>query len=676
VIRSFVTEELKRTFLPGIGAAAGLTVLSFLLIPLFRRLSDNPSDAENSANAVVVFLIVLLTSVWGSAAFSLPFRQGPLRLIENLPVLRYRVWLIRLQTCMLTAAASAGLLAVAHPSVVVNNREDMVLALATGFLIFIGGLCWGMLIQAGTVAVTILNLALTLPLVVMLAIYSTFVTGGFIVSDADFAFGAALICATYLAVSFRMFMRGEFEVKRRRVLNGALLGGTLMIVFMATILAADMGMLAYGENWTIFRWRPSPDRRYLGLVLNRESHSPVTKAVILDVESGAVVKSFSQPSLWDLLWTRDGSLVALSHGTILERFLGIGEKKARLTRLLPEEEALFVKRGSWERAFRAGDWGTYAAITSVFLFQRWAGTTSLIRIDTPEGPTEVLSTPWRRGDWVPGAIAVRGGYEFRTYGYAEARWIIGEKIRKVAFTWGPFPLPDEASLVAMREEFFKSAPELQDPSVTRGVYIRSDSNTSFAEDGWLYFLEANTVSRVGRLLARRKSEQKWKPVLEAFPLSDAEIKLMARTDRYALASDYRLWTGFHDGIVVRVYRAAGKPRILLVNLVTGENLDIEDSNSTAYRPTDGQWIEVVSRLEEMSIRPQRYINRTPVVVPITYSYRPGSGSLTPVIPTPADRTVRSPAFHGPNGTEVYFDSSAGVFTTRSPGGAERRLWPQ
>jgi hypothetical protein len=163
VIRPFVIEELKRTFLPGVSTAAGLAVFSLMLRPLVARFIDDPEDLQDRVNVIVVVLMALLTSIGGSAAFALSFRQGPLRLLENMPIARYRIWLVRVLTCMLTTVSSLGLLTVVQPSVLDYDRAVVVIAMAVGLVIFCEGLCLGVVVHANAAIVMVLNLILTIP---------------------------------------------------------------------------------------------------------------------------------------------------------------------------------------------------------------------------------------------------------------------------------------------------------------------------------------------------------------------------------------------------------------------------------------------------------------------------------------------------------------------------------
>jgi hypothetical protein len=675
VIRSFLSEELKRTFLPGLAAAAGLAVFSLLLKPLISRFDNDPADLQNRVNVIVIFLMTILTSAGGSTAFGLSFREGPLRLIENLPIARYRIWIVRLLTCTLTTVSSLGLLTVAQPGVLDVERELVVVAMSVGLLIFCGGLCWGLVVRASSAIVMVLNLILLIPVVGFVAFL---VKVGLETEDAghlDTLAAAAVISVGYVLISFYCFMRGEFEVKRRRILNGVTMCGTLLAVFSSLLLSADLGAFGYSQQWTMAGQAgdaisASADGQYLGLLLKKERHHASTRAVVIDVESGKIIKSFRQGSLRSLLWAQDNSLMAFSDGTAFEKLLGTGAGTVRATRIFPTEETVLKRRRSMVGySFKVEKSGSYVIVNSLFPLRRWNGVTSLVQLDSATGPRDLVGYAWDfRENYHPEVWLAREGFFFRT-GHEGNRFHIGAKVRSLNFSWGPFLFESEAEMSAAQADLRQNVPS------PLGVYVFSDVDATFDEKGWLYFLEADTVARTGRLLARRKSDAEWKLVRHGVPLTEADLTLISKlSGGYIAATGFGMWTGFHSGLVVQAYSSSGAPRIYLRNLENGEPYDFPDPNT--YSPSQKRSVHVLKAPQYFEIYPLR-INGAQQHFLTRFLYRPGQGSP----PTPAplasrdSRTGGRFAFQGPAGIEVYQDA-ANRFTAKLPDGSTRPLWPQ
>lgn len=677
MIRTFVTEELKRTFLPGVLAGAAAAFLSVAGKPVLVRFVGNAGMAQETLNGFIVFVLAVVVSVGGTGAFSMHFLRGPLRLMENLPISRQRIWLVRLLVSALTTVSIAGLLVVAQPSVIDQDRDTILGGLAVGLLIFAGGICWGMLVQAGSAITALLNLGMTLPVVLLLF------TLGALSAEADaraldFAASAAAISTVLLCVSFFMFMRGEFDVKRRRILNGSLVAFGLLGTFAVLIASADLGVYAYADNWVERRdlrghASRSPDGRYLSLALRKEFHHPVSKVVVIDVESGAVVKVFRQNGVWDAVWTQDGSLLAVSDGAIWERLLGTGAGVVRITRVFPSEQQIFRQRSSEAVGFQSDKQNVFVVINSVFPIQRWQGATSLIRMNAQGGATQLLTTPWDFRSYKPQFWQSGNGFRFSTFTPPGGRWIVGDAVRNVSYDWGPLSFADEASMKATQADFARAAPGNRETAGLHGVYVWSEPDLSFDDNSWLYFLETTATAQTARLLAKRKGDIEWKEVLPAFQVGGLKQTAQGRV-LYSPAQSYGLWTG-SKGLVARIYRSGAGMRILLKNLVTGEQFPLEDGNT--WKPDDIPSLVVYMVGEDyLRITPVKLLRGVPIYGGIPFIYRPGKGPPTVLPPVPATtKQEQPPAFRSPAGFKVY-EKPPGTYTAVSPDGTTHNLWPQ
>jgi hypothetical protein len=680
VIRPFVIEELKQTFVPGIALAGAAAILTLLAKPIVLRLVAGPLEAQAVINGLVTAMLVGTASAGGSAAFGLSFRQGPLRLLENMPIARLRIWGVRLLVSVLTTVSSAGLLIAADVEVLDQSRETIVATLAVACVVFTAGLCSGILVQAGTAIVVVLNVILSFPVMVFLFSLAFLVSGGSSLAPL-FAVASIPVCVVNLVFCGSVFLRGEFDIWRQRLRNTFALIGALVTMAVALTLAADFGAFALGDDWVIapgnsVSW--SSDRRYLGLILQKGEHASTTKAVVIDVDAGTIVKTFRQNSIRDSVWTPDGTWLVASDGTVFERFFGTGGGTVRVTRIFPSEERLFNRsRSRLVRMVRANQAGVVLILNSQFRFKRWEGVTSLIRLDSPGTSQEILTRPWTIASF-PGTAWQHPDHIFFSENDRGGGWLIGKDIRRLSHSWGPFMFQDEAAMKAHKINFNSTMPGQTDNAQRRGVYVWSDFDLFPCDENcWVYFLDVRDVDRLpphGTLFARRYGDDSWKPVFDNIPLTMAQVNKATRMPgEYSHTAEYSLWTGQRSGIALRIYRSGAKSVISLANLVTGEHFDFDDEN--VYQPDHSQQVSAFASKSSVDIITYRVPKITGIAQPIRYAYRPGGGMPTPI------RPVRQP---GPAGTAVSFRSPKGIgviinpnkIIARSPDGTTRQLWPQ
>lgn len=668
--RTFIFEELKRTFLPGVATWIAAVLVSLASKPLILRAVDNPGLADTFIRVIGAGMLATVASFSGAVAFSSTFRDGPLRLLEHLPISRMRIWFIRWLVCLATFVTVAALILVAFPSLLTVDPSILLGGAAIGIMLFACGNAFGMMVEANAAAAVGVNLLFSSAIALTLLLV-TVVTASRTAAGRDFFVYAAFVYVPLFLLSIVVFQIGEFNVKRRSYVTNIIANVFIFGSLLAVVLLADSGALASGEAWQYARdWAASSDRRYLALIAQRNYHYRVTKALIVDVESGKVVSTFHQHGLTSLFWTREGSLYAISDGTVTERILGTGNGTARLTRIYPQlQEILNIPRSTISNGVESSRWGTFVTVESTRAWQRWKGELSTIRIDATGAPQEVLNAPRDLGEATI-LYSLPDGLRMVTITSRGVRraWFIGPDVRPISSKWGPFSFSNEAGEAAFKDSIRKTAPRRADSKIA-GVFLYSEDDYLMDKTSWIYFLETDPERRTARLLARRKEDVEWKEAIPQFTIGkSAEITRIPEGE-YAPASRFGLWLGPRSGIVLHIDGSPAEPKIILRNLTTGERFDLKDNNS--YEPSQGRSVGAYIGDDGLDIAPLRYARGGFQRMPNGYGYRPGQGA--PVPKTVNASSLRAEVFKSPSGIEVR--KLKDTFVARLPDGTTRQLWP-
>jgi uncharacterized membrane protein YidH (DUF202 family) len=672
VNRTFVLQEFKRTFLTWIPAGIALALLSVAAKPLLIRYVG-PSDGENIINTVIACLIAGLGSGLGVTAFAKEFREGPLRLLENLPISRTQIWLVRSFFSLAAFVGIAGLLLIAHPSLLAKQSYVLPNAISIGMLLFTGGLYLGMIVSAPGAAVVLLNV-LVAGSFSMVLLGLTIATASDQALAKDFAIYAAFWYVPGTVAGLFVFLYGEFDVKRRQFINRAVSTAVAIAAAVGILLTANSGVLARSESWQMAKndtgpiWDISPDRRYVALVAQKDRHSLVTKAVVIDVESGKVAATLDQPAIHDLVWTTMGSALVSSNGSVAERLFGIGAGTGRITQVFPRVETIFKGNRTTISGGASTQGGTYFSVTSTDSLRRWKGKSSVLQLEG-SGTKEILTTTFSLMDGGTSLYTVPNGVMFYSYRNQQSSktWFIGPVVRDVSHYWGPFSAANREERTSIQQALLKSIPRL-DGSKVKGVFIWSDIDFLFDEDTWIYYLQTDAAERTARLLARRKGDAQWSVAISEIPNTHAPHLL--RGGDVQPASLFGLRVGSRDGLIVQAYRSGSEERIRLVNLINGERFDLSDKN--AYEPGDQRQFDISRFGDHLEIIPGRMRKGRLAILPLRYAYEPGKGTPTPITAPITPRKSQTQKMT--SGIQLREDS--GVITTISPDGTTRRIWPQ
>jgi hypothetical protein len=647
MIRALFFQEFLKNFAKSLTLAVTAALIWVVTKSLTFSSFRNGEVAQETFDAILVACMLLAAATAGTSTFSRAFREGPLRLLEVLPLKRASIWFVRVFTSLATAAAGILVFLLVQPAILTRyNPEITFFMMGLAVLLFAAGCGISTLVNANTTIATGVTATLNLVILFVLTEIEGYISAGGS-TEKGFIAGAAMggfFSPVFLCLSFAVFIRGEMDTPRRRWRNVALGTGIVLGTVLLSAAAADAGAFATRSTWKNLYVFVSQDTAYVAAVQIKDKYSPAFRVVILDTATGDIRKTYDGNGLAGLGWTFDGAFIVFSRTSALNVLLHLGSESFDATRIFPTEERVLRKTNSRFVADTQDRHGNLVLLQVTSLFGR-SPNSVLLRMNSSGQTKELLNIPTTR---------FRNGFTFAeaidgsltTIG--EQRFLIREDITLLPYNLGHFPFASREEMDVVSTGLLKNPPP-SGPVAQPGKYLGGHPTLTFDGSIWLYYLQADSAARSARLWARRNDATEWKEVLKDIPLSHIQIKDLSlgkksifTTESYpAIRADAR------NGVVAYLSTMSNQTRLLLFDLNSGDRFDLGDMNGI---PGEGPLRASFSM--RPGLRSMIFVSRlTPEnALPGGFYYQPGSA---PVRLNEPDNPWVNLIHAGKDGAHVY-----------------------
>lgn len=583
MIRTLFREEFIRGMLKALLGASLGAVLSIITGKVFEWMAPDPMEAQSAIEGISVFCILVFAAGCGSMVFSRQFREGPLRLIEVLPIGRAWIWLIRVSTGFATTVTVTALLVLAQPTLIGRHSLPVVLAVASfALLLFAAGCCMSTLTSLPHLVTTILAAAVSFGILFVFIAAQVYVsTGGPSGTQLEGPFTSPImgiiLPPVFLLFSLAVFGRGELETRRRRWRNTLLGTGLLFATLFLTISALDAGAFERGSAWkTSDLIRVSEDGVYVSAIQFKGQYSLAFRLAIVEIATGNLLKTYEGRSWAGQVWTEDGALIVFTKDSALRYLLGFGSESVNAVRVFPSQQPLFRLKGYRLTASTADRRGALLLLEEAPSLGGPSHYT-VRRMDSAGGARELIRIP-RRGSYFAWLERAYDGSVFTIF--PDRHWQVREDVVEMSASLGHFRFLSTEALQRASASLASGTPPAG-PRALPGKYLLSDRTLDFNESIWLYYMQADPLTRRGSLWARRNGATEWKEVLKDIPFSDLQVKGLALKTRELFAQPHPdIVTRTRSGIVTWLDSTAAQPQLTVFDLNSGERFDMGDVGIT------------------------------------------------------------------------------------------------
>jgi hypothetical protein len=644
MIRALFFQEFVKKFVTELSFVS-IAAFLWVVIKSLTSGSFQNAAAQEIFDALQLAAMLLIAASAGSGTFSRLFREGPMRLLEVLPVERRWIWSVRLFTSLATAMAGIAVFLLLDPSLVTRYDFDyVVLMTGLALLLFAAGCCLSTLVSASTTVLTALNATVSfLVLFVLVVVEEYIITGG--TDEKGFIVGAAmgaLFLPVFLCLSLAVFIRGELDTPRRRWRNGMFGIAVVLGTLIFSTAAVDAGVFETGSPWKTERIAVSRDAAYVATVQIKGTYSPAFRVVIVDTTTGNVGTTYYGSGCAGGGWTHDDTFIVFCRASALNYLFHLGSESFDAIRIYPTEQHLLRKTKARFMSSAHDRRGTLIYFEDAPSFGvTLAG--KVLRMDSSGQTRQLLNVPkpLSRG-WSRVVETFDEGLAF----IDTQRWLIREDITELPYDFGHFRIASRKEMEEVSTRL-KNNPPRAGTVLLPGKYLTGDSSVDFDDSIWLYYLQPDTKTASGRLWARRNDGTEWKEVLKDIRLSDLQMKELwdQQHGLFTRETYPAIRAGTRNGVVAHLSTIGKQTRLLVMDLNSGERFDLGEMN------IPGEHVLRVLFPTEAPLRSVIHVSRlNNSFRSFSFYYEPGSGP--PVLLIQPDQR-RSLVYAGKGGAHVY-----------------------
>jgi hypothetical protein len=563
MLRAIFLPEFKRSLFQKLLVILPALALLFLLEHLVTALGLQDAvkrtfngDPASIVNMLLWILMIVSTFLLGAGAFS-RINERHIPFLHSLPISRVEVWVGITTAHFLAALLALPLVLVLRPSMWTDFSVAVVAggnpyAASVALVSFAAGCCFVMLFRSLIASAAVGGLITFLSCLLIFPFAVTFNYRGYGPGDrvygipmdsfrrpdaAFWAIASIFLAVVYLGLSLRFFMKGEFNLTRRRLRSWAVLVASLLVFPLFLAAGIDTGTLRYsvGED---AEFLVSPNGKYLAVIRRGIDQTLAAKVDLVDISTGKLVSTYrGVGSYREIIWSGTSKPVLNLHRlqSALERLayalpptdsvvrLSPGNKPAKTTFGFSEIEDLGVdnKERLW-------------VITTTRGRQH-----RLFSVSEDGVATEAVSTPGRDD---PAIVRTATMTFFTVSSQAnglERAWSLEPTVQEIPYAPGEksrangkYLLDDgwysERTVVAALNERFSMADEIAKRGKdTYAHYLgRSEVNNwdeywSFPfkvmPSKWVFALVGNRVTGGNQVMAFRAASRQWQTIGEALP---------------------------------------------------------------------------------------------------------------------------------------------------------------
>jgi hypothetical protein len=573
MLRTLFVQEFGKRLLRDVGLGALVALLGIAAKSATIRWLGDDATTQGAFDTFAVVAMLAVAAGTGSSVFSRAFRDGPLRLLDVLPVRRSIIWLLRVSSAAASAVMVMALLFLVQPSMLRRGEADIEFLLTgLALLLFATGCCLSTFLKTPTLVTSVITGAVSLGIVFVLLVVEHYISTegtarmGFMAGVAM----AVLFLPVCLAFSFRAYVRGELDTPRRRWQNAVTGGGVLLGTLLLFVVAADAGVFEWGSPWTVWiEGQVSHDGGYLSIIQTKAKYSPEFRLYVVDTRTGQKLKIYEGRGRLGQAWTPDGALILFRKNSALKYLLKLGSEDFVAIRVFPTEQLLLQKTHVNFGTSTADRRGPLVVLQETNLLDTLSRSV-LLRMDSSGQARELLTIPTR---FHP---TLSEDFDGSVLSVNRRTWQIREDVKEIRWNIGRFRFTSSEEFRGASVNLANSPIPPSGPNGRTGKYFQSSRTLDFNDSIWLYYLESDPESRSGRLWARRQEDAEWTEILKDIRLSVDQMKdLSPETPGLFTRGNYpNIQVGERNGIVAYLSPTANPTGLMMLDLNTGESFDL------------------------------------------------------------------------------------------------------